>query len=418
MPWRERSSVDERVEFIQAYRSGVFGVTELAEQFGVSRKTAHKWIARFDEEGFEGLVDRSRRPLESPLAIPKDIVDEVIAARRKLRRWGPKKLRDRLAKRQPTVEWPAVSTIALILKRNGLADGKRRKRTPIPADGRVEYVQAREPNLVWTTDFKGKFRTGDGWTCHPLTIMDRRSRFLLACHGMSTPSFELTKPVFERVFREFGLPKWVHSDNGTPFGSPGLARLSRLQVWWLRLGIFPEPIRPSHPEENAEHERMHRTLKADTARPPASNGAAQQRRFGRFRQEYNFERPHESLGMRTPGEIYEPSSREYPAKLMEPEYPGHFEVRRVKKCGSIKWKGERIFVSEVLRHELVGLEEVDDDVWDVHFASAIVARLDGRERRLIGTGRLRTARRSGQLDHAGSSRGGDPGRGRYGGTPQ
>ncbi len=390
MPWREWSVVDERMKLVVAHASGLLTVTELAARFGISRKTAYKWIELVRVEGPAGLADHSRRPRHSPTTTGASVVEAILGCRRKHPRWGPKKLGVVLHRRMPKTLWPAVSTMARILKRHGLADGRRRRGPSVPI-ARAPYVDPVEPNLVWTTDYKGEFRTGDAQLCYPLTIMDRCSRYLLGCDGVAAPTSRATQAVFERVFRQYGLPVWVHSDNGTPFGSPGLSRLSRLQVWWLRLGILPEPIRPSHPDENAEHERMHRTLKAETARPPRATGAAQQRCFDRFRHEYNWERPHEALDMQVPGDRYRPSSRSYPSRLPELEYPGYFEVRRVSVAGHISWQAQELFLTEVLAHELVGVEEIDDGVWDVHFGPVILGRFDARTRALVGTRHLRVA---------------------------
>jgi transposase InsO family protein len=379
------------MEFIVAYESGLYTVTELADQFGISRKTAYKLLGRYRSDGPTGLVDASRRPEHCPWATPAEVVKDIVACRRKHPRWGPKKLLRKLSKRPSAGEqWPAVSTVALILKREGLSK-PRRRRTGRTEVARPPFVQPTEPNVVWTTDFKGQFRTGNGELCYPLTIMDRHSRYLLACQSLPAPTLAGTQRVFLRVFQEVGLPLYIHSDNGEPFGGVGLAGLSRLQVFWLRLGIRPEPGRPAHPQDNPEHERMHGTLKADTARPPAATGAGQQRRFRHFRHEYNWERPHEALEFRVPGEVYRPSPRPYPRTLPAVEYPGHYEIRLVSTAGQIKWDNRPLFLSVVLQQEWVGLEEVDDGVWDIHFGPVILGRFDGRTARLLGTRRLRYA---------------------------
>jgi putative transposase len=381
--------MDERMEFIVAYQSGLYTVTELADQFGISRKTAYKQLERFRADGITGLNDRSRRPARSPLATSEDLVKAVVACRHEHPRWGPKKLHRVLTKRHPARAWPAVSTMALILKREGLAHGTPRAVHRAADPTRPPFVAATAPNVVWTLDFKGQFRTGDTRWCYPLTIMDRYSRYLLECRHRDGPTTAGVKAAFIGVFREVGLPQYLHSDNGEPFVGHGLAGLSDLAVWWLRLGIWPELGRPAHPEDNPEHERMHRTLKADTARPPAASGPAQQRRFTRFRQEYNWDRPHEALGLRVPGEVYTPSPRPYPPHLPEVTYPGHYEVRRVSSCGRIKWDGEVLFLSTVLRHQPVGVEEVDDGVWDLFFGPARLGRFDQRTWHLVGARHLR-----------------------------
>jgi len=389
MPWRESSVVDERMEFIVAYTSGLYTVTELGDQFGISRKTAYKYLKRYRREGLPGLMDRSRRPTRSPLATAGDLVTAVVNCRKKHPRWGPKKIHAVLTKRSPKRVWPAVSTMALILKRHGLAHSRPRRAHPVePGVGRT-FVTANAPNVVWTTDFKGQFRTRDRRWCYPLTIMDRYSRYLLACRHREGPTTPGVKAVFAQVFREVGLPDYIHSDNGEPFVGHGLAGLSELAVWWLRLGIWPEVGRPAHPEDNPEHERMHRTLKGETGRPPALSGAAQQRRFAHFREEYNWERPHEALGFRTPGELYQPSPRPYPPELPAVVYPGHYEVRRASSVGRVAWGGHPLFLSSVLRHQPIGFEEIDDGIWDVFFGGARLGRFDQHAWVLVGTRHLR-----------------------------
>jgi hypothetical protein len=244
-------------------------------------------------------------------------------------------------------------------------------------------LEAQEPNDLWTTDFKGEFRMGDGQLCYPLTTADRMSRYLLGCRGRSSVAIEGARGVFERLFRRYGLPRKILSDSGVPFASPrSPRRLSRLSVWWIKLGIEPVLIEPGHPEQNGAHERMHRTLKAATARPPAGSMPAQQRSFNRFRGEFNHERPHEALDMRTPAELYVPSPRLYSDKTPDVEYPGHYEVRRVRLKGDIKWRGRMLYVSTVLSGEPVGLEEVDDGLWSLCFGPLLLGRYDVREQSL------------------------------------
>jgi hypothetical protein len=239
-----------------------------------------------------------------------------------------------------------------------------------------------EANAVWTADFKGQFKTGDGRYCYPLTVADGFSRFLLACQGLAGTLHEPTRRVFERLFKEFGLPAAIRSDNGVPFASEALGRLSRLSVWWIKLGIRPELIEPASPQQNGAHERMHRTLKASTARPAAATPAAQQRRFGAFRREYNELRPHEALGQKPPASLYQPSARPYPPEEPSIQYPGHFEVRRVSRNGGIRWHKGWLNVSSVLAEEQVGLEEVDDGIWSLFFGGLFLARFDERKFKL------------------------------------
>jgi hypothetical protein len=239
-----------------------------------------------------------------------------------------------------------------------------------------------KPNEIWTADFKGHFRTGNGLYCYPLTIKDGFSRYLLDVKAFLSPSHQLTKPAFERLFKEYGLPQIIRTDNGAPFASIAIGRLSQLSVWWIRLGIFPELIEPGHPEQNPRHERMHRTLKDDTTKPPSEDHHTQQKRFDRFRQLYNHERPHESLGQQTPASFYHPSERSFPNRLPKIEYPGHYEVRRVSRNGGIRWNSKWVCVSHVLAEEFVGFDEVDDGLWEVFYGPVRLGRFNERNSKI------------------------------------
>ena len=385
MPWSETTAMSERRRFIEDLESMLFTMTELCQQYGISRKTGYKWAARYVKEGVNGLADRSRAPKRSPQRTEQRVVDALVELRRKHPLWGPKKLLGYWKRRRPDWPWPAASTAGEILKRAGLVKAQpRRRRRPHSGRPQIEVLGA---NDLWTADFKGEFRTGDRRYCYPLTVADRCSRYLLSCQGRRSTAYARARPVFEKLFRKKGLPRGILSDNGVPFSSTALAGLSRLSVWWIKLGIQPVLIQPGHPEQNGAHERMHRTLKAETTRPPARNLLAQQRSFDTFRREFNHQRPHEALGQRPPAEFYQASPRPYPKRLQEIEYPGHYEVRRVRTDGSIKWQGQFLYVSQVLSGEPVGLEEVDDGIWSLHFAQLLLARLDERERRLQGIAR-------------------------------
>jgi putative transposase len=382
MPWRERSPMEQRLQLVQEYRSGLLTMTELAEQYGISRKTAYKWVARYAaaDEAVAALVDQSRRPHSRPQATAPAVVAALLALRKRHPRWGARKLVALGRKQHPTLVWPARSTVCDLLTRAGLVEGRRRRPAAVGhAPAALHPITA--PNQTWTTDFKGEFRTGDGRYCYPLTLRDGFSRFVLRCDGLLARTVDATRQRFLRAFAEYGLPDRIRSDNGTPFAATGLARLSRLSVWWMRLGIELERIAPGHPEQNGAHEQFHSVLKADTARPPASTLAAQQRRFDRFCTEYNHVRPHESLGDEPPATRYRPSTRPLPAKLPPLEYPGHMEVRRVSGAGHIAWRGP-VFLTETLAREDVGLEEVDDGVWTVYFATIALARFNERLRAL------------------------------------
>jgi putative transposase len=380
MPWKETTPVAERMEFLVDYRTELFTVSFLAERHGVSRKTLYKWIERFEAEGVVGLQDRPRRACCHPNQTSEEVESAIAAFRRKHPYWGPKKIVRVLSTRDEETSWPARSTVAAILKRHGLVKARRRRR-PVGHPGHPTTV-AREPNELWATDFKGEFLTGDGIYCYPLTLTDLCSRYLVGCKGLLSTKTDGVKKSFERLFREYGLPRAIRSDNGVPFASTGLGRLSRLSVWWIKLGIRPELTQPAHPEQNGSHERMHRTLKQATTRPPAGDLVRQQKRFDAFRLEFNTERPHEAIGMKRPAELYRPSPRLFPSVLPRIEYPGHFEVRRVSRNGGIRWRRGWLNVSHPLIDEYVGLEEVDDEIWDLYFGSMLLGRFDEREGKL------------------------------------
>jgi putative transposase len=383
MSWSENTQMS-RCRFVAEFDSCLYTMTELCERHGISRKTGYKWAERGASEGVEGLKDRSRAPHRRPSQTPSEVAERLVELRRQHPSWGPRKLAAWLHKHEPETAWPAASTIGGVLKREGLVVPRRRhcSRPRPTVRARTEATTANE---VWTSDFKGQFRTGDGCLCYPLTVVDSFSRFVLVVHGLPSVSGDGTWPAYERAFREYGLPEVMRTDNGAPFASSAaIAGLSRLSVRWLKLGIRLEHTAPAHPEQNGRHEQMHRILKAETARPPATDGSSQQDRFDDFRREYNEQRPHEALGQRTPSEFYQPASRPYPKHLPKPEYPGHYEVRYVHQGGEIKWKGGHLFLSEALRGEHVGLEEYDDGLWAVYFGSLRLARLNERERKLYG----------------------------------
>jgi putative transposase len=320
MPWQERLPMDLRLQFVTDWLTGCYTMSELCVDYRISRKTGYKWITRYEMTGARGLHDQSRRPDDSPRATATEIVDALIALRHRHPRWGAKKLLAVAARRDPAVAWPSRSTVCHLLKTHGLVVVRRRPRTePAPPPSPRTPITA--ANDVWTTDFKGEFRTTDGRYCYPLTLRDAFSRFVLRCDALLSPTHDATRRRFERAFAEYGLPARIRSDNGTPFASPGLAGVSRLSLWWMRLGIVPERIAPGHPEQNGSHEQFHSVLKAHTARPPAPHAAAQQRRFARFCTEYNQARPHEALGQQPPASRYQASRRPWPGRLPPLEYP-------------------------------------------------------------------------------------------------
>jgi transposase InsO family protein len=380
MPWQEMSPVDRRLQFMSEYLTGLFTMTELTAQYGVSRKTGYKWVERYEADGPRALEDRSRRPHSHPATTEAALVDALVAVRRRHPRWGAKKLLAIVRQQAPQVAWPSRSTVCDVLHRHGLIVARRRRRR-VPRGGHA-LAPITRPNETWTTDFKGEFRTGDRLYCYPLTLRDGFSRYVLRCDALLSRSVTETRERFARAFAEYGLPDRIRSDNGGPFAGPGLGRLSRLNVWWMRLGIIPERIALGRPEQNGSHEQFHAVLKAETTRPPAATARAQQRRFRTFCREYNELRPHESLGDRPPATLYQPSRRALPTRLPPLEYAGHMEVRRVSTEGTISWAGRPMFLTEVLGGEPVALEEVADGLWTLYFGAVILGRFDERTRTL------------------------------------
>lgn len=380
MPWRERSPVDLRVQFMDEYRTELWSMTELAAQYGISRKTGYKWVARYAAGGVAALLNQSRRPCTQPSATDPRLIAALLAVRRRHPRWGAKKLLAVVKRQDATAAWPSRSTVCDVLRRHALIV-PRPRRARVPHGGHA-LAPITGPNETWTTDFKGEFRTGDRRYCYPLTLRDGFSRYVLRCDALLSRSYALTRARFARAFADYGLPVRIRSDNGGPFAGPGLGRLSRLNVWWIRLGIVPERIGLGRPEQNGSHEQFHRVLKADTTRPPAATAGAQQRRFRAFYREYNEVRPHESLDDQPPATRYVASPRPLPARLAPVAYPGHMEVRRVSSAGCISWRGTPIFLTEVLDGEYVALDEVDDGRWTLSFASVLLGRFDERTGRI------------------------------------
>ena len=367
--------MNERVQFIASVLKHDESVSALCERFGISRKTGYKWVARYRAGGVGPLVDQSRAPHAHPHAVSPEVIAALLAARQRHPHWGPRKLLARLRRQQPAGSWPAASTVGALLRRHGLVRPPRRRRCSAPYASRLGGYDA--PNAVWCADFKGHFPVA-GARCHPLTIMDGYSRYLVRCQALPRPLSQPTQQVFEAAFREFGLPHAIRTDNGAPFSTLAAGGLSRLAVWWIRLGIRPERIRPGRPAENGRHERMHRTLKAEATRPPRGSFRAQQRCFNAFRHTYNDERPHEALGDETPASHYRPSPRPFPRRLPDLEYPASMRVERLYPNGVLSLGGIQWYLAHCLAGELIGLEEVDEDRWTVHFGPIELGILDGR----------------------------------------
>jgi transposase InsO family protein len=376
MPWTG-CRVQRRDDFVHEWFERKYTMTELCERYQISRKTGYKWLNRVRKDGAGDLSDRSSRPRSNSRAWSEQSVDWFLQLRKRHPTAGPKKLYAMTVAKHPMAKLPAVSTIGDWLRKNGLNRLPKRRRKPTPSE--KPFRECTQPNAVWCADFKGHFPV-DRKRCYPLTIMDQDSRFLLACEALKSPSLDLTKKMFERVFQTYGLPDAIRTDNGEPFASTALAGLSQLSVWFIKLGIRPERIEPGKPQQNGRHERMHRTLKQETATPPQANFLRQQRAFDEFRHWYNTERPHEALGQTPPADRYSPSDRPYDSILTDPEYPPDYETRRAQKSGVIQWRGERVFLTSCLGNELIGLREVTLDVWEVHFGQAILGFLDEKRK--------------------------------------
>ena len=383
LPWKNTSPPLERLRFIERCAAGEESISDLCREFGISRKTGYKLIRRYEKYGEDGLLDRSRAPHSHPNKTPDETAERIIEEKRARPTWGPKKIIARLREIEPGTRWPAPSTAGRILDGAGLVKPRRRRRKTAPWD--EPFANAENPNDVWSIDLKGWFRTGDGIRIDPLTAQDAMSRYLLVCDGLARPTGPEVKRVLERAFREYGLPRAIRTDNGPSFASVGLGGLTPLSAWWVKLGITPERIEPGRPEQNGRLERLHRTLKAETAAPPKSNRRSQRRAFDEFRRGYNEERPHEALGQRPPSRIYVPSHRPYPARAVSPEYGAGVTVRRVRSNGQIKWKGELVYVSDSLRGEPVGLLQEADGTWTLQFGPLVIGILRDPAKRVDKT---------------------------------
>ncbi len=363
MPWKECRPMDERLKFIARLLEGE-KMAPVCREFGISRVTGYKIFNRYKDCGLDGLNDRARRPYRQANKLPFQVERTLLGIKRKNTSWGAPKIRDKLIREYPMIKPPAISTIHAVLDRNGLV--KRRKRRRHKAQGTV-LVAAHSPNGLWCADYKGEFKLGNKQYCYPLTITDYRSRYLLACEGLASTRSEFAFSVFERAFKDFGLPNAIRTDNGVPFASPNaLFGLSRLSVWWLRLGIELQRIKPGNPQQNGRHERMHLTLKNEATKPASFNFLQQQERFDDFSGVYNNERPHQALNGAYPGDVYTPSARVY-APPPEPDYPYHDRAVRVTRCGRLCIGRRKISLSSVFAGQMVGIREVADQVWLVSF---------------------------------------------------
>ncbi len=386
MPWQETDPMFERHHFAQDLASGHWTMTELCARYGISRTTGYKWRERYLTLGLRGLEEQSRAPRSSPHETTPAIIGQILAEHAQYG-WGARKIWKRLHTLDPTAVWPARSTIFDILARHDCVR-RRRRRAHWKHPGAAP-LQTTAPNQVWTIDFKGQFRMRDGIYCYPLTIVDHFSRYVLCCQSFPDVRAEGVHRELRRLFRAHGLPDAIRSDNGAPFASNGIHGLNRLNAWWLQLGIVHQRITPASPQENGAHERMHRELKAKVTKPAAANAKLQQRVFNTFVQTYNHVRPHEALQDETPASRWHTSARSFPARITPPTYPGHFEVRRVSSAGTFRLHNGQQFLSQALNEEMIGLEEVQDGVWNVLYYDTLLGRFDERTRTITGAPSLK-----------------------------
>src|SRR5829696_8584947 len=384
MGWTETCAVEERMRFMLAVQEHEESFAAVCRQFGVSRRVGYKWLARFEEEGAAGLFDRPRVPLHQPQRIADSIAERCLEVRRAHPTWGPLKVRAFLARKSGQTEWPAASTIGELFDREGLTVKRKLRRRSPPSS--APFADCEAANDTWCIDFKGWFLTGDGRRCEPLTLTDAYSRYLLRCQALARTDTDHVWPVLDAAFREFGLPHYLRSDNGSPFASRGAGGLSRLSVKLIKAGVTPERIAPGKPQQNGRHERMHLTLLQEVASPPARNMREQHERLRSFQQFYNEERPHQALDHATPADRYQPSTRRFDGVLRKPEYSDDRDVRSVRRNGDIKWQGSTIYISEALVGEPVGLTE-NESGWTVSYGPILLGAIER------GRGRLRKPKR-------------------------
>ena len=379
MGWTETCAVDERMRFVIAAKKHEESFAALCRGFGVSRRVGYKWLARYREAGVDGLLDYSRAPLHHPHAVADDIVERCLAVRREHPTWGPLKVRAWLRRKAPAGEWPAASTIGALFDREGLTVKRKLRRRSPPSS--APFAECTAANEVWCIDFKGRFVTGDGKRCEPLTVTDAHSRYLLRCQALARTDTDHVWPVLDAAFREFGLPHYMRSDNGSPFASCGAGGLSRLAVKLIKAGVVPQRIKPGKPQQNGRHERMHLTLLRDAATPPSRTLREQLRRLHDFQHIYNEERPHQSLDDATPADLYTPSPRRFDGVLRKPEYAAGIEVRQVRHNGEIRWRNETIYLNQALAGEPVALEE-DATGWTVSYGPVMLGTIAHNHNRL------------------------------------
>jgi transposase InsO family protein len=381
MPWKVIDQMDLKLQLINSWNQGCFSKTDLSQRYGISRPTVYKWLERHEQSGVTGLKEQSRAPQNCPHRTPQAILDLVVQEKLKNRKRGPRKVRAQLKRKYPELEVPAISTIAYWLKKEGLVEQRKKRLHVAPYTEPFEDCNA--PNDVWSMDYKGQFHMQNHCVCYPLTLSDNYSRFLLNCTALRGPRHSPTKKSLMSVFREYGLPNAIRSDNGTPFAGRCIGGLSRLSIWLIQLGIIPERIEKGCPQENGRHERMHRTLKSEALDPMGRNFKDQQNKFDIFQHDYNNNRPHESLNDQTPSDYYKRSNRPYVERQHAVEYGYEYAVRSVRNKGEIKFMGREFFISELLIGQSVGLKEADDGLWQLQYGFYVLGSVDLRRNRVI-----------------------------------
>lgn len=382
MPWKETVPMEQRLRFMLGCEDEPTSHAEQCRRFGISRKTGYKWRERYTLYGLTGAHERSRARLTQAHRISDAMAQELLEVKLRHLDWGPKKVRDWFLLKRPSLDTPAASTIGELFERHGLVKPRSKRRRSPPYT--QPFMTCVEPNDVWSADFKGQFKMGNGRWCYPFTLTDNCSRYLLACQGGYDTSLQGVRRSLDHAFREFGLPLAIRTDNGTPFASNGLAGLSQLSVWLIRLNVIPERIPPGRPAQNGRHERMHRSMKAAMACAGIKmDMASQQRWFNQYRQSFNEERPHEALDGKTPGYVHKLSSRHYTGHVPDIEYPDTATVRRVRTTGAIKWQGKLVFISNALKGEQVSLTQEEETRWCIRFGPVVLGYWDDVRKQVV-----------------------------------
>lgn len=381
MPWKTVKPMDQKVQMISDWLTERYSKAEIGKKYCISRPIVYKWLKRYNEKGVNGLYNQKREPKHKPHKTSEEIIDKIIEYKINNHKRGPKKIHKQLEKKYPEIRWPSPSTIGYWLKKHDLVRARKRCKRIAPYS--EPFIHCKNANDVWSADYKGQFDTHDKRACYPLTISDNYSRYLIACTGLEGPRHKETQEVFKEAFRKYGLPRAIRTDNGTPFSGRSISGLSKLSVWWIELGILPERIEKGCPQQNGRHERMHRTLKYEILDTKAKDITEQQKRFDFFRDDYNYNRPHEALGQHTPSQYHEESKRCYVETIKRPEYDSNYHVRKVRNKGEILFNGKRYFLTNLLKHKEIGLKQVNTDRWDIYYYAFPIGILNMRKNKIF-----------------------------------